>query len=88
MCGIENLQVLKVLTNGGNVDDEDPRKVCYLEMQNNIAGLIAKEWRASAPSTVEEVTVDVCRSLAFTILSAPYQEIIMKYVRCAIRRQP
>ena len=69
-------------------DDEDPRKVCYLEMQNNIAGLIAEEWRASAPSTVEEVTVDVCRSLAFTILSAPYQEIIMKYVRCAIRRQP
>ena len=68
--------------------DEDPRKVCYLEMQNNIAGLIAEEWRASAPSTVEEVTVDVCRSLAFTILSAPYQEIIMKYVRCAIRRQP
>ena len=69
-------------------DEEDPRKVCYLEMQNNIAGLIAEEWRASAPSTVEEVTVDVCRSLAFTILSAPYQEIIMKYVRCAIRRQP
>ena len=68
--------------------EEDPRKVCYLEMQNNIAGLIAEEWRASAPSTVEEVTVDVCRSLAFTILSAPYQEIIMKYVRCAIRRQP
>ena len=69
-------------------DGEDPRKVCYLEMQNNIASLIAEEWRASAPSTVEEVTVDVCRSLAFTILSAPYQEIIMKYVRCAIRRQP
>ena len=68
--------------------EEDPRKVCYLEMQNNIAGLIAEEWRASAPSTMEEVTVDVCRSLAFTILSAPYQEIIMKYVRCAIRRQP
>ena len=68
--------------------EEDPRKVCFLEMQNNIAGVIAAEWRASAPSTVEEVTVDVCRSLAFTILSAPYQEIIMKYVRCAIRRQP
>ena len=68
--------------------EEDPRKVCYLKMQNNIAGLIAEEWRASAPSTVEEVTVDVCRSLAVTILSAPYQEIIMKYVRCAIRRQP
>ena len=69
-------------------NDEDPRKVCYLDMQNNIAALIAEEWRASAPSTVEEVTVDVCRSLAFTILSAPYQDIIMKYVRCAIRRQP
>ena len=69
-------------------DDVDPRKVCYLDMQNNIASLIAEEWRTSAPSTVEEVTVDVCRSLAFTILSAPYQEIIMKYVRCAIRRQP
>ena len=69
-------------------DDDDLRKVCYLDMQNNIASLIAEEWRASAPSTVEEVTVDVCRSLAFTILSAPYQEIIMKYVRCAIRRQP
>ena len=68
--------------------EEDSRKVCFLEMQNNIAGVIAAEWRASAPSTVEEVTVDVCRSLAFTILSAPYQEIIMKYVRCAIRRQP
>ena len=69
-------------------EEEDPRKVCFLEMQNNIAGVIAAEWRASAPSTVEEVTVDVCRSLAFTIMSAPYQEIIMKYVRCAIRRQP
>ena len=68
--------------------EEDPRKVCFLEMQNNIAGVIAAEWRASAPSTVEEVTVDVCRSLAVTILSAPYQEILMKYVRCAIRRQP
>ena len=65
-------------------DDEDPRKVCYLEMQNNMADLIAAEWRATAPSTVEEVTVDVCRSLAATILSTPYQEIIMKYVRSAI----
>ena len=73
--------------NDDDDDDVDPRKVCYLDMQNNIASLIAEEWRASAPSTVEEVTVDVCRSLAFTILSAPYQEIIMKYVRCAIRRQ-
>ena len=69
-------------------EEEDPRKVCFLEMQNNIAGVIVAQWRASAPSTVEEVTVDVCRSLAVTMLSAPYQEIIMKYVRCAIRRQP
>ena len=51
--------------------EEDPRKVCYLEMQNNIASLIAEEWTKSAPSTVEEVTVDVCRSLAVTTLSAP-----------------
>ena len=28
----------------------------------------------------------VCRSLAVTVLSAPYQEILVKYVRCAIRR--
>ena len=69
-------------------EEEDPRKVCFLEMQNNIAGVIVAQWRASAPSTVEEVTVDVCRSLAVTMLSAPYQEIIMNYVRCAIRRQP
>ena len=69
-------------------EEEDARKVCFLEMQNNIADIIVTQWRASAPSTVEEVTVDVCRSLAVTMLSAPYQEIIMKYVRCAIRRQP
>ena len=69
-------------------ENEDPRKVCFLDMQHNIAGLIAEEWRSSAPSTVESVTVDVCRSLAFTLLSATYQEIIKKYVRCAIRRQP
>ena len=65
---------------------EDPRKVCFLTMQTNIARLIAHQWRKSAPSTVEKVTVDVCRSLAVTVLSAPYQEILMKYVRCAIRR--
>ena len=69
-------------------EEEEPRKVCFLDMQHNIAGVIVAEWRASAPSTVEEVTVHVCRSLAVTMLSAPYQEIIMKYVRCAIRRQP
>ena len=66
--------------------EEDPRKVCVLAMQTHIAYLIAHQWRISAPSTVEEVTVDVCRSLAFTMLSAPYQEIIKKYVRCAIRQ--
>ena len=65
---------------------EDPRKVCVLAMQTHIAYLIAHQWRISAPSTVEEVTVDVCRSLAFTMLSAQYQEIIKKYVRCAIRQ--
>ena len=65
---------------------EDPRKVCFLTMQTNIARLIAHQWRKSAPLTVEDVTVDVCRSLAVTVLSAPYQEILMKYVRCAIRR--
>ena len=67
-------------------EEEDPRKVCVLAMQTHIAYLIAHQWRISAPSTVEEVTVDVCRSLAFTMLSAPYQEIIKKYVRCAIRQ--
>ena len=67
---------------------DDPRKVCFLKMQTNIARLITHQWRTSAPSTVEEVTVDVCRSLAVTVLSAAYQDIIMKYVRCNIRRQP
>ena len=67
-------------------EEEDPRKVCVLAMQTHIAYLIAHQWRISAPSTVEEVTVDVCRSLAFMMLSAPYQEIIKKYVRCAIRQ--
>ena len=67
-------------------EEEVPRKVCVLAMQTHIAYLIAHQWRISAPSTVEEVTVDVCRSLAFTMLSAPYQEIIKKYVRCAIRQ--
>ena len=68
-------------------EEEDARKVCFLDMQHNIAGVIVAQWRASAPSTVEEVTVDVCRSLAVTMLAAPYQNIIIKYVRCAIRRQ-
>ena len=69
-------------------EETDERKVCFLEMQNNIADVIVAQWRATAPSTVEEVTVDVCRSLAVTMLSAPYQEILMKYARCAIRRLP
>ena len=69
-------------------ESDDERKVCILEMQNNIADVIVAQWRATAPSTVEEVTVDVCRSLAVTMLSAPYQEILMKYARCAIRRLP
>ena len=68
-------------------EETDARKVCFLEMQNNIADVIVAQWRATAPSTVEEVTVDVCRSLAVTMLSAPYQEILMKYARCAIRRR-
>ena len=67
-------------------DKEDPRKVCFLAMQTHMGRLIAHQWRKSAPLTVEEVTVDVCRSVAVTVLSAPYQEILMKYVRCAIRR--
>ena len=67
-------------------EEEDPRKVCFLDMQTHIARLIAQQWRISAPSTIEEVTVDVCRSLAVTVLSAGYQNIIMNYVRCAIRQ--
>ena len=69
-------------------NDEDTRQVCspHMQIQNNIAALIAHQWRASAPSTVEETTVDVCREVAFTILSASYQNILMNYVRCAIRR--
>ena len=67
-------------------EEEDPRKVCFLAMQTHMGCLIAHQWRKSAPLTIEEVTVDVCRSVAVTVLSAPYQEILMKYVRCAIRR--
>ena len=67
-------------------EEEDPRKVCFLAMQTHMGRLIAHQWRKAAPLTIEEVTVDVCRSMAVTVLSAPYQEILMKYVRCAIRR--
>ena len=66
--------------------DEDPRKVCFLAIQPNIARLIAHQWCKSAPFTVEEVTGDVCRSLARTIVSAAYQDIIIKYVRCTLCR--
>ena len=55
-------------------------------MQLHLARLITKLWRRTAPATVEEVTVDVCRALADTVLSAEYQEHTMRYVRCAIRQ--
>ena len=67
-------------------EEEDPRKVCFLAMRTHMGRLIAHQWRKAAPLTIEEVTVDVCRSMAVTVLSAPYQEILKKYVRCAIRR--
>ena len=77
-------------------DDEDEpaadqahaSKVCFMTMENTIAHIITNEWRATTPSTVEEVTVDVCQALAATILSAAFQEIMMTYARINIRRQP
>ena len=74
-------------------DDDEPaaeqvRKVCFMRIQTNIAQFITHQWRASTPATVEEVTVDVCRALTATMLSAEFQNIIMKYVRINIRRQP
>ena len=80
-----------------NADDDDATddeeedadktgKVCFHKMQLHLARLITKLWRRTAPATVEEVTVDVCRSLASTVLSAEYQEHTMRYVRCAIRQ--
>ena len=73
-----------------DADDEEEEdadktgKVCFHKMQLHLARMIAKLWRRTAPATVEEVTVDVCRALAGTVLSAEYQEHIMRYVRCAI----
>ena len=63
-------------------------KVCFMTMENTIAHIITNQWRATTPSTVEEVTVDVCQALAATILSAAFQEIMMAYARINIRRQP
>ena len=62
-------------------------KVCLMTMENPISHIITNQWRATPPATVEEVTVDVCRSLASTILSAAFQEIMMAYARINIRRQ-
>ena len=67
-------------------DADKTGKVCFHKMQLHLARLITKLWRRTAPATVEEVTVDVCRSLASTVLSAEYQEHTMRYVRCAIRQ--
>ena len=67
-------------------EEEDADKVCFHKMQLHLARMITKLWRTTAPATVEEVTVDVCRALAGTVLSAEYQEHIMRYVRCAIRQ--
>ena len=75
-----------------DADDEEEEdadktgKVCFHKMQLHLARMITKLWRTTAPATVEEVTVDVCRALAGTVLSAEYQEHIMRYVRCAIRQ--
>ena len=67
-------------------DADKTGKVCFHKMQLHLARLITKLWRRTAPATVEEVTVDVCRALAGTVLSAEYQEHTMRYVRCAIRQ--
>ena len=67
-------------------DTDTTGKVCFHKMQLHLARMITKLWRRTAPATVEEVTVDVCRALAGTVLSAEYQEHIMRYVRCAIRQ--
>ena len=67
-------------------DSKMNSKVCLMTMENSISHIITNQWRATTPSTVEEVTVDVCRALASTILSAAFQEIIT-YARINIRRQ-
>ena len=72
-------------------EDEDEsaadqsRKVCFMKMEKIIAQIITNQWWASTPSTVEEVTVDVCRSVAFTILSAAFQAVMLAYARSNIR---
>ena len=63
-------------------------KVCFMTMEDTISHIITNQWRATATSTLEEVTVDVCQALAATILSAAFQEIMMAYARINIRRQP
>ena len=77
------------------VEDEDndedesaadqSRKVCFMKMEKIIAQIITNQWWASTPSTVEEVTVDVCRSVAFTILSAAFQAVMLAYALSNIR---
>ena len=63
-------------------------KVWFMTMEDVISHIITNQWRATAPPTLEEVTVDVCQALAATILSAAFQEIMMAYARINIRRQP
>ena len=63
-------------------------KVCIIMMEEAISHIITNQWRSTAPSTLEEVTTDVCHSLTATILSAEFQEIMMSYARINIRRQP
>ena len=68
--------------------NDDERQVCshHIQIQNNIVSLIARKWRTSAPSTIEDTTLDVSRDVAFSILAASYQNMLMNYVRCAIGR--
>ena len=63
-------------------------KVCIIMMEEAISHILTNEWRKSAPSTLEEVTTDVCQSLTATILSAVFHELMMSYARINIRRQP
>ena len=63
-------------------------KVCIIIMEEAISHIITNQWRKSAPSTLEEVTTDVCQSLTATILSAVFHELMMAYARINIRRQP
>ena len=63
-------------------------KVCIIMMEEAISHMITNQWRSSPPSTLEEVTTDVCQSLTATILSAVFHELMMSYARINIRRQP